>query len=194
MIFKQPNKNQPFEETIFDFFPTTKTSLFPWDGKPGNPSPECQWGVEVTRNPWTLKNIMIVGNGYSIYPILFHSIPKNSCRHHIPFYSNIWSQYIPIYSIFVSGWWWIWWGFTWNSWSLFRKGFPNPQIREDGRRSGRALNKKSWQIGLMDTVGSEIRLNSSGQISIIPKPELRGFWGDSLTKPPFKVTSAGWSL
>ena len=30
----------------------------------------------------------------------------------------------------------------------------------------------------------------SGQISIIPKPELRGFWGDSLTKPPFKVTSA----
>ena len=28
------------------------------------------------------------------------------------------------------------------------------------------------------------------QISIIPKPELRGFWGDSLTKPPFKVTSA----
>ena len=30
----------------------------------------------------------------------------------------------------------------------------------------------------------------SGQISIIPKPELRGFWGDSLTKPPFQVTSA----
>ena len=30
----------------------------------------------------------------------------------------------------------------------------------------------------------------SGQITIIPKPELRGFWGDSLTKPPFKVTSA----
>ena len=26
-------------------------------------------------------------------------------------------------------------------------------------------------------------------ISIIPKPELRGFWGDSLTKPPFKVTN-----
>ena len=25
---------------------------------------------------------------------------------------------------------------------------------------------------------------------IIPKPELRGFWGDSLTKPPFKMTSA----
>ena len=30
----------------------------------------------------------------------------------------------------------------------------------------------------------------SGQISIIPKPELRGFWGSSLTKPPFRVTSA----
>ena len=32
--------------------------------------------------------------------------------------------------------------------------------------------------------------SNSGHISIIPKPELRGFWGDSLTKPPFKVTSA----
>ena len=30
----------------------------------------------------------------------------------------------------------------------------------------------------------------SGQTTIIPKPELRGFWGDSLTKPPFGVTSA----
>ena len=30
----------------------------------------------------------------------------------------------------------------------------------------------------------------SGQITIIPKPELRGFWGDSLTGPPFGVTSA----
>ena len=28
------------------------------------------------------------------------------------------------------------------------------------------------------------------QITIIPKPELRWFWGDSLTKPPFRVTSA----
>ena len=25
---------------------------------------------------------------------------------------------------------------------------------------------------------------------IIPKPEFRAFWGDSLTKPPFGVTSA----
>ena len=30
----------------------------------------------------------------------------------------------------------------------------------------------------------------SGQITTIPKPELRGFGGDSLTKPAFKVTSA----
>ena len=29
----------------------------------------------------------------------------------------------------------------------------------------------------------------SRQITIIPKPELRGFWGDSLTKPPFGVTN-----
>ena len=29
-----------------------------------------------------------------------------------------------------------------------------------------------------------------GQITIIPKPELRGLWEDSLTKPPFGVTSA----
>ena len=34
----------------------------------------------------------------------------------------------------------------------------------------------------------------SGQISIIPKPELRLFWEDSPTQPPFKVTSAVWSL
>ena len=27
-------------------------------------------------------------------------------------------------------------------------------------------------------------------VSIFPKPELRGFWRDSLIKPPFKVTSA----
>ncbi len=30
----------------------------------------------------------------------------------------------------------------------------------------------------------------SGQISIVPKPELREFWGSSLIKPPFRVTSA----
>ena len=32
--------------------------------------------------------------------------------------------------------------------------------------------------------------SESGQTTIIPKPELRGLLGDSLTKPPFKVTSA----
>ena len=31
--------------------------------------------------------------------------------------------------------------------------------------------------------------NNSGQISIIPKPELRGFGEDSLTKPHFGVTN-----
>ena len=31
---------------------------------------------------------------------------------------------------------------------------------------------------------------TSRQVTIIPKPELRGFGGDSLTKPPFGVTSA----
>ena len=35
-----------------------------------------------------------------------------------------------------------------------------------------------------------VLLSVSGQISIIPKPELRGFLGGSLTKPSFKVTSA----
>ena len=33
-------------------------------------------------------------------------------------------------------------------------------------------------------------LTKSGQITIIPKPELRAFWKNSLTKPPFRVTSA----
>ena len=37
---------------------------------------------------------------------------------------------------------------------------------------------------------NEMILQVSGQISIIPKPELRGFWGSSLIKPPFRVTSA----
>ena len=39
-------------------------------------------------------------------------------------------------------------------------------------------------------VGILIDSYRSGQITIIPKPELRGFWGDSLTKPPFGVASA----
>ena len=39
-------------------------------------------------------------------------------------------------------------------------------------------------------LGWNVYVDISGQISIVPKPELRGFGGDSLTKPPFKVTSA----
>ena len=35
-----------------------------------------------------------------------------------------------------------------------------------------------------------VQWKMSGQISIIPKPELRGFGGSSLIKPPFRVTSA----
>ena len=35
-----------------------------------------------------------------------------------------------------------------------------------------------------------VRWRISGQIIIIPKPELRGFWGSFLIKPPFRVTSA----
>ena len=38
--------------------------------------------------------------------------------------------------------------------------------------------------------GTTWRIIPAGQISIIPKPELRGFWGSSLIKPPFRVTSA----
>ena len=34
-------------------------------------------------------------------------------------------------------------------------------------------------------------LQKSGQISIIPKPELTGFGGDSLSKPPLKVSDLG---
>ena len=30
----------------------------------------------------------------------------------------------------------------------------------------------------------------SGQITMLPKPELRAFGGDTLTKPPFGVTLA----
>ena len=45
-------------------------------------------------------------------------------------------------------------------------------------------------IGKISFISSQYNSKQSGQISIIPKPELRGFWGNSLTKPPFKVTSA----
>ena len=43
---------------------------------------------------------------------------------------------------------------------------------------------------LMEMLG-ELLVDWLGQISIIPTPELRGFWGSfpSYTKPQFKVTS-----
>ena len=46
-----------------------------------------------------------------------------------------------------------------------------------------------WEGG-HGTTQSMFPIYLSGQISIIPKPELRGFWGSSLIKPPFRVTSA----
>ena len=43
----------------------------------------------------------------------------------------------------------------------------------------------------LDILGKNTRENlTSGQITIIPKPELKALLGDSLTKPPFRVTSA----
>ena len=91
--------------------------------------------------------------------------------------------------------------------------FPlSRQFREFRSNKTPGLPKISLRSGLNSTP------MTSGQISIIPKPELRGFWGDSLTaqmsigrvghydarqpqcpsatkgdsltKPPFKVTSA----
>ena len=60
------------------------------------------------------------------------------------------------------------------------------------------INLPSYQCNIQNKLDSrfqqKIRLHNkthpSGQISIIPKPELRGFWGSSLIKPPFRVTSA----
>ena len=50
--------------------------------------------------------------------------------------------------------------------------------------SGQVSPPTSQSNGMFDhqKIGDLIR---SGQISIIPKPELREFWGDSLTKPQF---------
>ncbi len=39
-----------------------------------------------------------------------------------------------------------------------------------------------WKVEMLHKKND---FQKSGQITIIPKPELRGFWGDSLTKPPF---------
>ena len=66
----------------------------------------------------------------------------------------------------------------------------------DGVMGGRLSSGQCW-LGMSgrssarcSRSGSCQNWAQSGQIPIIPKPELRGFWGDSLTKPPFGVTSA----
>ena len=47
-------------------------------------------------------------------------------------------------------------------------------------------------FGFSGTSGGQEILHPTKMSSLLPwrKPELRGFLGDSLTKPPFKVTSA----
>ena len=52
------------------------------------------------------------------------------------------------------------------------------------------IPKHSYNFLLAMEMGGLFFFTRSGQITIIPKPELRGFWGDSPTKPPFGVTSA----
>ena len=52
------------------------------------------------------------------------------------------------------------------------------------------FGEASYCRGLEGVYRGEDSSISAGQISIIPKPEVRGFWGSSLTKPPFRVTSA----
>ena len=50
------------------------------------------------------------------------------------------------------------------------------------------IQVKHIQLNLL--FSPHLQLHYTGQISIIPKPELRGFWGSSIIKPPFRVTSA----
>ena len=57
--------------------------------------------------------------------------------------------------------------------------FPVVQLQSKSIELLRCLEDPSYPI-----------IYVSGQITIIPKPDLRGFWKDSLTKPPFGVTSA----
>ena len=45
------------------------------------------------------------------------------------------------------------------------------------------------RINFFNTRKCKKNISESGQITIIPKPELRVFWGDSCTKPSFGVTS-----
>ncbi len=59
----------------------------------------------------------------------------------------------------------------------------------------RCWKQKNKLIGQLNVMKSTFKfcysiLGKLWQISIIPKPELRGFWGSSLIKPPFRVTSA----
>ena len=64
----------------------------------------------------------------------------------------------------------------------------NMLVKLDHFPRDRGEHKKIFQ-----TTSQEGNEHVSGQISIIPKPELRGFWGSSLIiliKPPFRVTSA----
>ena len=66
------------------------------------------------------------------------------------------------------------WRVKWEGW----KWWDDDSLLEGSSRSHEKFCQiPSWEL-------------TSGQISIIPKPELRWFWRDSLTKPSFGVTSA----
>ena len=57
---------------------------------------------------------------------------------------------------------------------------------EDVRRNITALDLIPWSYVFFKILQEDQLANIvSGQISIIPKPELRGFWGSSLIQPPF---------
>ena len=66
-------------------------------------------------------------------------------------------------------------------------GCPLPKGSNRGVRQ-LGYHPKGTTIFPMTQVMVKIK-NTSGQISIIPKPALRGFWGSSLIKPPFRVTT-----
>ena len=60
--------------------------------------------------------------------------------------------------------------------------FERLGVHQPSGARNRARKPPNWDI--------QIYAHISGQITIISKPELRAFWGDSLTKLPFGVTSA----
>ena len=70
--------------------------------------------------------------------------------------------------------------------TIFAK--KNPTIQPQTRK--RAISQHQPTSNTITYQENNIPQNESGQISIIPKPELKGFWGSSLIKPPFRVTSA----